>query len=161
MQWSKLRSRVRALVCPELKDRIDFHVTRYREATDDGTEAWITFDGDKIFGAGYYHHFVPMCIEWHRREALGAVLDAGVFGEIDQVLGGKEIHSTRHLVGAMRAYLDTPVRDALRSENPFLKALAIIDRRVGRRTLAKLEIDESEHSLVREIHRLRLAATRI
>ena len=167
MQWSKLKTRVKALICPELRGRIDFHVTRYREATDFGTEAWITLDGAKLFGAGHYHRFVPECIEWHRRVPNINNLPhprpdlAPIRREIEEMLDEREIHHTDQLVGAMRSYLDTSVHDALRSENPFLKALAIIDRRVGRRTLEKLEMDESEHTLVKEFYALRLAATHI
>jgi hypothetical protein len=58
----------------------------------------------------------------------------------------------------MRAYLDMPVRLALKSPNPFIRSLAIIDRRVGRRTLEELEIGADEHSLVQEFYRLRMQA---
>ena len=160
MQWSKLKSRVKDRVCPELRNRIDFHVTRYREATDNGIEAWITFDGNKIFGAGNYHRSVPGAVEWHRRkkEAM-TIADAEMLRmEIIEMLDQKELHDTGHLVGSMRAYLDMAVRDALKSDDPFIKALAIIDRRVGSRTLEKLEIDDSEHSLVKAFYELRCAS---
>lgn len=160
MQWSKLKARLKAQICPELKGRIDFHVTRYREATDYGTEAWITFDGKKIFGAGHYHRFVPECIEWHRR-GIGSmtVTDAKIqYQEIREMLDEREIHDTEQLVSAMRSYLDMSVGDALKSDNPFTKSLAIIDRRVGRRTIERLEIDESEHSLVKMFYEIRRAA---
>ncbi len=163
MQWSKLKRQIKDRVCPELRDRIDFHVTRYREATNDGNEAWITYDGNKIFGAGYYHRFVPLWNEWHLRKNEGlTVVDAQMLTkEIGERLDEREVHSTTQLVGAMRSYLDMSVRDALKSDNPFIKALAIIDRRVGNRTLEKLEIDESEHSLVKAFYELRLASAHI
>ena len=59
---------------------------------------------------------------------------------------------------AMRAYLDLPIDEALKSDNPFIKALAIVDRRVGKRTIEKLEIDNSEHSLVKAFYELRRAS---
>ena len=81
--------------------------------------------------------------------------------EIEGMLDEQEIHHTRQLVGAMRSYLNLSLHDALRSDDPFLKTLAIIDRRVGRRTLERLEPGESEHTLVKEFYNLRLAATHI
>jgi hypothetical protein len=51
-----------------------------------------------------------------------------------------------------------PVQLALKSTNPFILSLAIIDRRVGRRTLEELEIGADEHSLVQEFYRLRMQA---
>lgn len=165
MQWSKLRMRVRALICPGLRDRIDFHVTRYREATHFGTEAWVTLDREKIFGAGHYHRFMPECVEWYRRVPNLDSLPYPPVGlepvrrEIEATLDAQQTHHTDQLVGAMRAYLDMPARAALQSENPFLRALAIIDGRVGRRTLGRLEVNESEHSLVRRFYELRVTAT--
>ena len=160
MKWSKLKSRVKDRVCPELRDRIDFHITRYRKATDNGIEAWITFDGNKIFGAGNYHRSVPGAVEWHRRKKEGmTVADAEMLRmEIIDMLDRRELHDNEQLVGSMRAYLDMAVSDALKSDNPFIKALAIIDRRVGSRTLKKVEIDDSEHSLVKAVYELRCAS---
>ena len=160
MQWSKLKSRVKDRVCPELRDRIDFHVTRFRKATDSGTEAWITLDGNKIFGAGNYHRSVPGAVEWHRRKKDDmTIADAEMLRiEIIDMLDQRELHDTQHLVGSMRAYLDMAVSDALKSDDPFIKALAIIDRRVGSGTLKKVEIDDSEHSLVKAFYELRWAS---
>jgi hypothetical protein len=78
--------------------------------------------------------------------------------EIIDMLDQRELHDTEQLVGSMRAYLDMAVSDALKSGNAFIKALAIIDRRVGSRTLKKVEIDDSEHSLVKAVYELRCAS---
>ncbi len=45
-----------------------------------------------------------------------------------------EIHPPEQLGDAMRAYLDMPIELSLKSENLFVRSLAIIDRRVGRQT---------------------------
>ena len=163
MQWSKLRSRIKERVCPELRDRIDFHVTRYREATFNGIEAWVTCDGNKIFGAGNYHRSVPGNVEWRlRKKESMTVAEAEMLRmEIIEMLNERELHDTGELVGAMRSFLDMPVSDALQSDDPFIKALAIIDRRVGNRTLAKLEIGASEHSLVKAFYELRCGSAHI
>jgi hypothetical protein len=57
----------------------------------------------------------------------------------------------------MRAYLEMPIKSALESPNPFIRSLAIIDRRVGKRTLEQMKIGDNEHSLVREFYRLRMS----
>jgi len=161
MQWSKLKTRIKGLICPGLRSRIDFHVTRYREATDFGTEAWITIDGVKIFGGGHYHRFVPECREWHRRvpdikflPCPGLELEA-IGQEIAESLDKQEIHDTEQIVGAMRSYLDLSIKEALQSDNPFVKALALVDRRAGKRAIEKLLIQDTEHSIVRIFYELR------
>ncbi len=54
MQWSKLKSRVKDFICPELKDRIDFHLTSYRGSHDGADKVWITVDGQRVFGCKHY-----------------------------------------------------------------------------------------------------------
>jgi hypothetical protein len=148
MQWSKLKSRVKAFICPELKDRIDFYVTSYRESHDGADKVWITVDGEKIFSCKHYTH------EWAEADAHYA----GLWGEqVKSHLIEKEIHSPRNFGDAMRVYLDSPIHEALQSSDPLVKAFAIVDRRVGKRTLSKLEISDSEHSLVKAFYELRCA----
>jgi hypothetical protein len=61
----------------------------------------------------------------------------------------------------LRAYLDLAIDEALVSENPFIRAFAIIDRRVGKRRLQKLRIEDEEHSLVRAFYELRRVSLHI
>ena len=58
----------------------------------------------------------------------------------------------------LKAYLLLSVDDALHSGSPLIRALAVIDRRVGKRRLRSLEIGPEEHSLVYELYRLRCEA---
>jgi len=48
-----------------------------------------------------------------------------------------------------------PIEEALQSANPFIKAFALIDRRTGNRTIEKLQISDSEHTLVKVFYNLR------
>jgi hypothetical protein len=149
MQWSKLKSRVKSFICPELRDRIDFHLTSYRESHDGADKVWITVDGQRVFSCKHYPH------KWAEAEAYYG----GLRGEqVKSLLREKEIHGPKDFGDAMRAYLDMPVREALKSTDPLVKAFALVDRRVGKRTLEKLEISESEHTLVKAFYALRLAA---
>lgn len=127
MQWSKIRTRIKALVCDELRDRIDMHVTGYPAAHDGAGEAWFTVDGIKVFGAGDYKKEIAE----------------------DKT----EIYSTNDVILSLRSYLSLPVQEALLSDNPFLIAMAIVDRRTGRRTLKKMTI--SNNSLVKAFYAVR------
>ena len=146
MQWSKLKTRIKSLVCPELRKRIDFHITSYRESHDGVEKAWVTLDGEKIFNCGHYDYEFTFADGYY----------AGMRGqELMEWLDKQEAHSPSYMVGSMRAYLDISVDEALRSENPFIKALGIIDRRVGKRTIEKIKLDGSEHSLVKTFYEVR------
>src|SRR4030095_2619979 len=106
MQWSKLKSRVKSRICPELKDRIDFYVTGYRRSHDDLEKVWITVDGETVFTCKYY---LP---ERARAEAVYCGLNGDA---ITSMLREVEIHNPKYFGNAMRTYLDLSIQDALQS----------------------------------------------
>jgi hypothetical protein len=148
MQWSKLKSRIKDRICPELRDRIDFHVTSYRHSHDDADKVWITVDGETLFSYKYYPY---------RRATAEAFFCGLKGGEIATAVREMEIHSPQDLGNAMRSYLDLSIENALESTNSLIKAFAIIDGRVGKRRLARLEVSEMDHPLVKAFYSLRLA----
>ena len=146
MQWSKLKSRVLDLISPELRTRMDLHVTSYRKSHDGADRVWIVVDGVKVFGCNHYHS----------ERATAEAFYSDLRGEqINSYLDEREIHTPRDFGQAMRLYLVMPIADALLSPNPLIKAFAIIDRRLGKRILEKLEVSDSEHSLVKAFYELR------
>ena len=135
------------LICDALRDRLDFHLTSYRESHDGAGEIWITLDGEKIYTCGHYK------FEFAEREGY----HSGLAGEELQTwLAEKEIHSPGSFGTAMKEYLDMDSKDALASPDPFIRAFAIIDRRTGKRALARFELSENEHSLVKTFYRIRM-----
>jgi hypothetical protein len=146
MQWSKLKSEIKSLSCPELQKRIGFHVTSYRNSHDGADKVWITVDGIKVFHCKHYQYEQAERIAYH--SGLQRV-------EIKTELANSEIHNPKGFGDAMRVYLNSPIQDALQSADPLVKAYAVIDRQLGSRTLDKLEISDSEHSLVKTFYQLR------
>lgn len=146
MQWSKLKSRVKNRICPELRDRVDFHLTSYRHSHDSADRVWITIDGETIFSCKYY---------LEARAEAEAFYAGLTRNQIKAALRDVEIHSPQDFGKAMRRYLDLSIGEALKSSDPLIRAFAIIDGRLGKRTLAKLEISRSDHSLVLAFYSLR------
>lgn len=55
-----------------------------------------------------------------------------------------------------KKFLNSPIEESLKSNNPIIKSLALIDRRVGKRTLNMLkESMKNESELVRYFYNLR------
>lgn len=158
MQWSKLKTRVKSFICPELQNVIDFHVTQYRKAHCWISESWITVNGERIFDCGSRTYFMAWWIESWRREDSN---EPNNFKDLVAALAEQEIHEPKEMGSAMREYLDLPIEKALSSNDPFIKALAIVDRRVGKRRLKQIEIDDAEHSLVKSFYELRCASLHI
>ena len=61
----------------------------------------------------------------------------------------------------MRSYLDMPVRAALESPDPIVQAFAPVDRRLGKRALAKLDLSDCQHALVKTFYELRCGMAHI
>jgi hypothetical protein len=148
VQWSKLKTRIRSRVCRELHERVDFHLTSYRRSHDGADKVWITVDGKRVFSCKHYSSEKAEASAYH---------DGYKRDEIKPLLAKSEIHSPRGFGDSMREYLDMPIAEALASDDPLIKAFAIIDRRAGKRALAKMEMSLLEHSLVKMFYELRTA----
>ncbi|SEG23215.1 hypothetical protein SAMN05421819_2303 [Bryocella elongata] len=162
MQWSKLKSRIRSFITPELRDRIDFHVTSYRRSHDEAEKLWVTVDGSQVFIASWYQHQFAGA----KRTSAGAlardgrgrlVRDPAIPASIRRA-EELELHLPQDVGDSLSAYLDLSADEALRSSDPFVVALAMIDRRVGRGRLEKAKGRTGEHSLIRLFYELRMSA---
>ncbi|MNM92799.1 hypothetical protein D3C81_1051450 [compost metagenome] len=160
MDWSKLRVMIRELITPELKKRIDIHETRYHEAHDGYGEAWITLDGKKIFGGGYYHWYMnalPDDITLHslHHGYHEDFYKTNIKSENVERIMNLGLHETSHIIRNLRNYINTPFEEIVNSNNPIYKAFGLIDRRLGKRRFRKIEITENEHPLVKIFFELR------
>jgi hypothetical protein len=161
MMWSKLRKQFKGFITPQLRNRLDVHCTSYHDAADDYGEAWITLDGEKIFGGGYYHWYM----EPIPRELLTELdIDYGIHGdfyrphikskEVEEIMN-LGIHETSHITRNIGNYLNTPFEESLASNNPIYKAFALIDRRLGKRRFDAIQLTDCEHPLVTIFYELR------
>jgi hypothetical protein len=148
MQWSKLKVKVKSFICSELADRIDFHLTSYRQSHDGADKVWILVDGQKVFDIKHYDYvFAEQDLYWN----------AKINGQnVKEILMKNEIYNPQDFGNSMREFLNLPIKDALQSLNPLIKAFAIIDKRIGKRTLENLEISDSDHNLVKLFYNLRI-----
>ncbi|WP_336881232.1 SF0329 family protein [Priestia koreensis] len=154
MMWSKLRKKIKEFITPELKNRIDIHCTSYRNAHDEADEVWITLDGKKIFGGGFYHRLaapfpsksdkeVANSYEFYK-ESFNRQIKSNKIEELLK-LG---IHDTYYITSNLWNYIHTPYDEAFASNNPIYKAFSLIDQRLGKRRFDKIQLDENEHPLV-------------
>ena len=145
MRWSKLRQVTEAWFAPEVRGRVALHMTAYRTTfhITRRDRAWITIDGREVVNMPY----------WGSYER-----DRNVHGRYD----------SWDLYGSMRALLTCTIDEALAGKFPgrdlgtigfggVLRALALLDARVGRRRLATLD-PAAELPLAAELLRFRLAA---
>ncbi|ULO08515.1 hypothetical protein H1230_06825 [Paenibacillus sp. 19GGS1-52] len=161
MKWSKLRVNLKSFIIPELRDRIDFHLTCYHDAHDNYGEVWVTVDGEKIFGGGYYHWYVtPLLPELLSTFEIqhgfqGDFYKAKIENKNVEEIMNLGIHETSHITDNLFNYLNTPFEECINSNNPIYKAFSIIDRRLGKRRFKNIQIEDPAHPLVSALYKLR------
>ena len=153
MIWSKLRVKVRANLCKELRDRLDFHVTAYRKSHDsDYGRAWISVDGHQIASWSCFEQLLhPLPLEKLRARFPGGWR---VF-EYDRFASERGIYSEREFKLLLGEYLNLDPHAALSSAVPLIRMLAVIDKRIGARTLSRFAIHEEPDMIVQLLYRLR------
>lgn len=150
MAWSRLRARWRELLAPSVARRVNVHMAGYREAYERRGRAWLAIDG-RPMATFCEFTFENAWRDQGRREgatdrpftdsAHAAIREAGARDKAD-------------LLDALGTCIGQPVDALLASRDPLVRALARLDRRLGRRRLAKWEpVDEPD--LVVALHRLR------
>jgi hypothetical protein len=155
VQWSRLRSQLRELVAPSVRRRIDFHLTHYRKLGDMTHEFLITVDKKKVFSTSYSKVNIETYVVT-RTTGLVAYGDGREPWEVEKLLTQREVHPPADITSSIRTYLDLPPQVSLHSSDPVLRALAMIDRRLGERTLKQIKVNEEEHSLVKALYKLRM-----
>jgi hypothetical protein len=93
------------------------------------------------------------------RDAWGstaAYMQAAV--EVELQLRARGQISDSVALDLLEQYLSMPFEDALSSSSPLLRAMAMIDRRHGKRRLRSIRLASDEHPLVRELYAVRCLA---
>ncbi len=73
----------------------------------------------------------------------------------DRLLSKHGIYSGSEFMSLLFDYLNLSPHEAIKSEIPLWRALAIVDRRIGKRTLKSYSIDDENDPVVHLFHLLR------
>jgi hypothetical protein len=133
MSWSRLKSKIEDRIAEPLRRRVSIHITSYRDAGWLEGRGWLLVDKTEIPLASTQPFGEPRIPGQHDRPSIHDVL-----------------------VG----YLDLTVAAALQAKEPIHRALAMIDRRLGRRRFEALQLTNDEHPVVRQLYELRGEAER-
>ena len=159
------------LLCKSLRGRVQYFLTHYHGAPDHYGRFALRLDGKEIVFANPYNERESVRISREIKAELGESRswyalyeeDKPRYDEIFRLTdarcverGTPEIY---HVTDALKEYLNAPILDALSSENPAVRMFAVLDRRVGKRTLSRLSGDaERQPVWLRPLYRARLSA---
>ncbi|REJ26656.1 MAG: hypothetical protein C6P37_13170 [Caldibacillus debilis] len=191
MRWSKLKKQLEDFLCPALKGRVEYWVTNYRKAHDRLGRAYITVDGKEVINMctlkkeiavfqmekalmDLGENFSDMTAGGNGapelpkeadfpEEAMAEMDDPGRMNEWAHQMAEKQnLFAQYDFFAAAAQFLQTPIRESLKSSHPIIKGMALLDRRVGKRTLLALkDAMEQENDLVKFFYKLRCKAESI
>lgn len=134
--WSGLKKILEGLLCPSLKGKVNYFLTRYHSVHNAYGRAAILFDRKEL-----------VCFSWiemYRQDAaLNALYrDTGIWdtaaSSLKERWDASGTYCEADFLRSALAFLDMPIQAALRSDDYIIKILAILDRRTGVRTLQKI-----------------------
>jgi len=142
--WSDMRKQLeQEYLCDSLKGRIQFFVTRYPRTFDEHTRIAIRVDGEELLKSDF--------VKWHR--AAEGTAQSGI--EIHNKGGFDSVE----FYNAFYAYQNQSIQKSLFCEDPLVRLFAILDRRVGKRSLQKiLPSIQNQPGWLRPFYLLRLTA---
>lgn len=158
--WADLNKRLTGFLCDEYKGRLPYFLTRYHRVHNSYGRAAIRLDNREM-----------VCFSWiemyHKESDLHGIWEeTGIWDESNQDLKDQwDASATYHdmdFLTAATSFLQTPIMDALYSDNYIVRIFAILDKRVGKRTLRKIEAEgtyQKYPAWVKQFYDLRLGAS--
>lgn len=169
MQWSQLRKQLSERLAPSLAKRVDFHVARYRTAHDELGRAWVTFDGDEVVSLSdqeFENEYYPLASEIRRINqaedySTQTTEYRAAYDSAREITAAKGNFARWDFTTAARRFLTLPIEDALTAEDPLIRALAVLDRRVGKSRLRKMAASKAENPVIRRLLKVRCDAENV
>lgn len=138
--WAEVRNSLeQELLCDSLKGRVRYFATRYRKTHDGIGRVCVLVDETEIIN-------MPFSIENERynetRKRKKYETDKSyndIHKEVCEDFAKKGLYYPGDFGVALDEFLSANIQDALQSSNYIVRMLAIMDRRVGKRTLERIK----------------------
>lgn len=159
-------------LCEKLRGRVQYFRTIYHGAPDEYGRFAVRVDGREIFQANPYNdsHYSMIADaikeersipprEWTGKEDLHAAENSAAEEEARMLSVNDGIVDSFDVPFAIKKYLNQDIRESISDEDPLIRMFAILDRRVGKRTLQEISetvIDQPEW--LRQFYRIKLDA---
>lgn len=159
--WTGIRKKLEEdYLCPALRGRIRYLVTRYRESHDQEGRVAILLDGEEVLKSSYITYISNFYHRWNGLRQNTSAKDAAAdFKHVRDSVINDGCFDRRHFYDAFQIFDNQSIEESLDSSNPLVRILALLDRRVGKRRLTVLESNmEQELPWVRVFYHVRLEA---
>ena len=159
--WSGLNKWLEDSLCEELKGRITYFLTRYHKVHDSYGRAAILLDGKE-----------QVCFSWiemcRKERAVNEVWQQdrsqsylSLYDTMKPQWDANCTYCDMDFLNAALEFRNLSIQDALNSDDYIIKILAILDKRVGKRSLQKIALSEEYKKYparARQFYELRLGS---
>lgn len=158
--WAGLKKQLSETLCDTLINRVTYFLTRYHDVHNSYGRAAILLDGKEMVCFSW----IEMYYQERDITPLYNEMPCFPYEELVKKMKSKwDANCTYYEMDFLEAVLqfrNMPIQEALESENYIIKVLAIMDRRVGKRTLSRI-LEEAAYNdfpaWVRQFYELRLS----
>jgi len=155
--WAEVRKLLeQEFLCDSLKGRVRYFATRYRGAHDQTGRVCVLVDDKEIINMPFENEY-KIYAEVYKRWPGSGKSRGQLEPEVRKDFGEQGLYEAGDFSDALEEFLAKPIANSLQSENLLVRMLAILDRRVGKRTLEKLKDTVGEQpEWLRYFYQLRL-----
>ena len=143
--WSGLNRQLSDFLCDPLKNRITYFLTRYHDVHNSYGRAAVLLDKTELAVFSWIEMY-------HQEYAISKLHDNGLsFSEAKEKLKSEwdknGTYCDMDFLSAATAFLQMPICEALNHDNYIIRIFAILDKRVGKRTLQAIKSNGSYTAL--------------
>ncbi|KEH91325.1 hypothetical protein Z965_00275 [Clostridium novyi A str. BKT29909] len=152
--WSGIKKRLeKDLLCNSLKGRVKYFITKYKNSHDESGRVVIIVDGKEIIQGNIFRYFkgywkieqrykkelnIPRRV-WNGKEYENDFENKQIEEYVEDIRLQEEIFDVWQFTDSVEKFLSMSIEESLASSNPLIRLLAIMDRRVGKRTLKSMK----------------------
>ena len=161
--WSGMRKYLeQEMLAEPLKGRVRYNCTSYK-IMDDCKIFEIFIDGNSVKRFSYETvntYFIDMGYKKNTALTGRSGYWEGFFTLLQQYPATERSeHTDEEFCEALETYRNQNIQESIQSDNPLVRMFAVLDRRLGKRTLQKIKEEiKSQPQWLQQIYNLRLSA---
>ena len=129
--WAGMRKYLEEkMLCSSLRGRVRYQLDLYPKLGTCGNTFTVVLDGKPLLKCGFDHAYSEM-------KGRGQLTEERPY-PWHFPFSERSAYFDSDFSQALAAYRNQPIQASLESENPLIRMFAIVDRRVGKRTLQKM-----------------------
>ena len=158
------------MVCEKLSSRVSINMTHYRAVHEPETRVWVTLDKEEILSISKLDYIIKYSVlsseisklnDYDRKLRTVTNDFYKVYPQAKRILNSQMKYSEYEFLIALEEYINEPIESLLISDDDIKKALAMFDKRFGRRRIIDYEITSGSPELVKLFYRIRCGAENI